>query len=205
MDQLKSSDLTVGGIINNAFKIALENLGPIIGAIFLWIITIWIPYINIGTTIGLYGIIVMLSKGEKPSATEIFNSKYRKFMGEFFLLLAFSSLGILFGMYLLIIPGIVLLLAWSQAFYLLIDKEISPMDTLKISNQITYGKKWTIFGGMFLLILILYIPLWVIIWILAKVSAVLAILILILGYIFIACIIFGADAYIYKELSKRLE
>jgi len=205
MNELKPSDLTVGGIINNAFKIAFENLGAIIGAIFLWIITIWIPYINIGTTIGLYGIIVMLSKGEKPNATEIFNSKYRKFMGEFFLLLAFSFLGILFGMYLFIIPGIVLTLAWSQAFYLLIDKEINPMDTLKISNQITYGKKWTIFGGMFLLILILYIPLLVIFWILAKVSGLLAILILILGYIFIACIIFGADAYIYKELSKRLE
>ncbi len=205
MNELKPSDLTVGGIINNAFKIALENLGAIIGAIFLWIITIWIPYINIGTTIGLYGIIVILSKGEKPNATEIFNSKYRKFMGEFFLLLAFSFLGILFGMYLFIIPGIVLTLAWSQAFYLLIDKEINPMDTLKISNQITYGKKWTIFGGMFLLLLILYIPLLVIFWILAKVSGLLAILILILGYIFIACIIFGADAYIYKELSKRLE
>ncbi len=205
MNELKPSDLTVGGIINNAFKIALENLGAIIGASFLWIITIWIPYINIGTTIGLYGIIVMLSKGEKPNATEIFNSKYRKFMGEFFLLLAFSFLGILFGMYLFIIPGIVLTLAWSQAFYLLIDKEINPMDTLKISNQITYGKKWTIFGGMFLLLLILYIPLLVIFWILAKVSGLLAILILILGYIFIACIIFGADAYIYKELSKRLE
>lgn len=205
MTEIKPSELQVGDIINNAFKIGFANLGAIIGAIFLWLITIWIPYINIGTTIGLYGLVVTLSKGEQLNATDIFKSHYRKYMGEFFLLLALSFFGILFGLYMFIVPAIVISLAWSQAFYLLIDKELNPLEALKVSNQITYGKKWTIFGGMFLLGLILYVPLFIIYWILSKVSLVLATIILILGYIFIACIIFGADAYIYGELKKRIE
>lgn len=205
MSEIKPSDLKVGDIISNAFKISFANLGALIGAIFLWLITIWIPYINVGTTIGLYGIVVILSRGEKLSATEIFKNHYRKYMGEFFLILAFLFMGTLFGFYLFIIPGIVILLAWSQAFYLLLDKELNPIETLKVSNQITYGKKWTIFGGMFLLVLILYIPLFIIFWILSKVSPVLGVIVLILGYLFIACIIFGAYAYIYGELKKRIE
>ncbi|MCX7833790.1 MAG: hypothetical protein N2490_06240, partial [Ignavibacteria bacterium] len=205
MSEIKPSELKVGDIISNAFKIGFANLGALIGATLLWIITIWIPYINIGTTIGLYGLIVTLSKGEKPSATDIFKSQYRKYIGEFFILLALSTFGIFFGLYMLIVPAIVIALAWSQSFYLLVDKELNPLECLKVSNQITYGKKWTIFGGMFLLVLILYIPLFIIFWILGKVSAGLAAIILILGYIFIACIIFGADAYIYGELKKRIE
>lgn len=205
MTEIKPSELQVGEIISNAFKIGFANLGALLGAIFLWLITIWIPYINIGTTIGLYGLVVTLSKGEQPNATDIFKSQYRKYMGEFFLLLALSFFGILFGYFMFIVPAIVISLAWSQAFYLLIDKELNPLEALKVSNQITYGKKWTIFGGMFLLGLILYVPLFIIYWILGKVSLILATIILILGYIFIACIIFGADAYIYGELKKRIE
>ncbi len=205
MSEIKPSDLKVGDIISNAFKIGFANLGALLGAIILWIITIWIPYINVGTTIGLYGMVIILSRGEKFSATDIFKSHYRKYMGEFFLILAFTFIGTLFGMYLFIIPGIVISIAWSQAFYLLLDKELNPIETLKVSNQITYGKKWTIFGGMFLLSLILFIPLFLISWILGKVSGALGSIVLILGYIFIACIIFGADAYIYGELKKRIE
>ena len=70
--------LTVGSIISKGFEIGIKNIGTVAGAGILWILTFWIPYLNVGTTIGLLGIVVALSKGIPTSATEIFDPKYRK-------------------------------------------------------------------------------------------------------------------------------
>jgi uncharacterized membrane protein len=143
--------LTVGGIIGGGFKTGLKNAPSIIGAAVLWLLTIWIPYINVGTTIGMVSIVVAMSKGGIVSPLEIFDGKYRRYMGEFFILAGLRQLGIFFGLIFLIFPAIVIAIAWSQAFYLLIDRRLNPIECLKTSNDLTYGHKWTIFGGLFLL------------------------------------------------------
>jgi len=108
---------------------------------------VWIPYLNVGTTIGLgVGIIAMASRGEAISMTEIFNPKYRKYMGEFFLTSGLISIGVSIGIILFIIPGIIIGIAWSLAVMLVIDKEKNPMEAISLSNKITYGYKWRIFG-----------------------------------------------------------
>ena len=66
--------LTISEIIKNSFSLGLNNKGLIIGASILWALTAWIPYLNVGTTIGFLGIIVSISKGDSVSATEICNS-----------------------------------------------------------------------------------------------------------------------------------
>ena len=47
--------LTVGSIISKGFEIGIKNIGTVAGAGVLWILTFWIPYLNVGTTIGLLG------------------------------------------------------------------------------------------------------------------------------------------------------
>ena len=143
--------LTISEIIKNSFSLGLNNKGLIIGASILWALTAWVPYLNVGTTIGFLGIIVSISKGNSTSVTEIFNAKYRKKMGEFFLLLSFMIIGIASGYAFVIIPGIVISIAWSQSILLFIDKGYSPLESIKKSNDITYGEKWTIFIGYLLL------------------------------------------------------
>jgi hypothetical protein len=151
MNPTQEIDLSFGSILSNAVSIGLKNLFPLIGVTILWVITIWIPYLNIGTTIAMCCIPLSLSKGEIISPTEIFNPKYRKYMGEFFILVGLMLICMHVGLLLFVIPGIVMSIAWGQAIYLLIDKEMTPMDALITSNRITYTHKWTIFLSTFLL------------------------------------------------------
>ncbi|MGH2566914.1 MAG: hypothetical protein ACRDGA_01120 [Bacteroidota bacterium] len=198
------NQLTVGGIISNAFSLGLKNIGPILGAVFLWAITIWIPYINVGTTIGLTGLVVAMSKGNAFSGTDIFNPQYRALMGEYFLVMAFVVFGILFGYLFFVIPGIIISIAWGQATYVLLDKNKSPLDCIAASNKITHGKKWTIFGGIFLLVVISYLVLGVLVGIVTFISELLAGFVVILAALAMIPFFLGASAHIYGVLSKEI-
>jgi len=196
------NQLTVGGIISNAFSLGLKNLIPIMGAVILWVLTIWIPYINVGTTIGLFGLVVAMSKGTVISPVEIFDSRYRRLMGEFFLLMSFITLGTLIGYLFFIIPGIVISISWGQSLYLLLDKNMGPIESITTSNKITYGKKWTIFCGVLVVALIADIALIVVAAVLGQISEILAVIFVIIAYVALVSIFLGASAYIYDVLSK---
>ena len=71
--------ITVMGVIQEGIGVGLKNSLSLLGAIVLWILTIWIPYINVGTTIAIYTIPVALSKGKVISPTFIFDAKYRQY------------------------------------------------------------------------------------------------------------------------------
>ncbi len=204
MEETTTINLTIGDIIGKGIKIGLKNALPLIGATILWMLTIWIPYLNVGTTIGLISAVVAMSKGSTMSATEIFDGKYRRYMGEFFLLMGIKQMGTFMGFLFFLFPGIVISISWSQSVYLLIDKKLNPMEALKVSNDITYGHKWTIFFGMFLLALVYELVLGILAFITMKISMIVcAIVILILALLFIP-IIFGALAHIYGTLSKNI-
>jgi hypothetical protein len=196
--------LKISEIIKNSFSLALNNAGLIIGGSILWVLTAWIPYLNVGTTIGFLGIIVSISKGDSAFATEIFNAKYRKNMGEFFLLLSFMIVGITTGYAFVIIPGIVISIAWSQAILLFIDKGYSPLESIKKSNDITYGEKWTIFVGYLSLVLILGLSIGLLITLAVNVDEILALLVGLIGYIAFILVMIGCSAYIYGKLNKKL-
>ncbi len=196
--------LTIGGIVTNGIQIGLKNAASLVGAVVLWLLTIWIPYLNVGTTIAIYGIVVAMSKGHVVSPMEIFDGKYRKNMGEFFLLAAFLMFGVLAGYLFIVIPGIVIGIAWGQAIYLLIDKGLNPAEALAVSNRITYGKKWTIFLGTLALVVALMIVVGVLFWIFTKMSATLGLIIYLIGIVIMIAVSLGAAAYIYGELSKEV-
>lgn len=68
--------------LKDAFAIGVKNLVPIVLSVLLWLVTVWIPYVNVGTTIALATLPVKLSKGEMISPMFIFDSEYRHCMGE---------------------------------------------------------------------------------------------------------------------------
>ena len=153
--------LDVIGTIKEGFELWIKNVIPIGVNALLWILTCWIPYLNIGTTIGLFvGIITKLGKGETISMTEIFNPDYRKYMGEFLLTGGLMGMGIVFSGIFFFIPAIVISLAWGLAPLLVIDKGINPVESLAKSNNCTYGNKWRIFGIYFLFNLAFIILFW---------------------------------------------
>jgi len=201
-----STVLTVKNIFSNSFTIAQNNIAVIFWASILWGLTIWIPYLNVGTTIGMWALVIGLSKKDTTfSATSIFNAEYRKHMGEIFLLLGFIALGVSMGYVFFIVPGLVISLAWSQAIYLLIDKNLTPLQAIKASNDITYGEKMTMFLGYASIMLVLGVIIGLITTILLVSELYfIASIFNFCAYILAFSVMISSAIYIYGELSTKL-
>lgn len=206
-----AAELKIDTIIKGAFSKGLKNALPLSINSILWALTVWIPYLNVGTTIGLSTIAAKMSKDEPLSMTEIFNPVYRKRMGEYFILLSLVSMGVSVGFAFLVIPGIVISIAWSLAALLLVDKQMNPLEAINQSNSFTYGHKGTIFFGSLILGLIVLVLLGVIGLIAyALMNAtdnntfviVIMGLVVLIAYFIAYSIGIGATATIYKELAK---
>ena len=126
-------------------------------------------------------------------------------MGEFFILVSLIWLGVMAGYLFMIIPGMVIAIAWSQAIYLLIDKGVNPMQAISLSNKLTYGKKWTIFLANLAILVIGFVCIYIIILVLGVISDLLAAVVGFLGYIVLMTFTLSAAAYIYGVYSQILE
>jgi uncharacterized membrane protein len=200
MEETAVRKLQVMDCIKSGLEIGMKNFGPILVNTLLWMVTIWIPYINIGTTIGMVaGILAKAGKGEPISMTEIFNPSYRKYMGEFFLTNGLVGLGVSVGLVLFIVPGYVIAIAWSLSLLLVLDKEKNPTEAISLSNKLTYGYKGTIFLSQLLVSVVAIIG-----------AAILGLIPVIGPFLaFIVCILLifvfiGIQAYIYKVLSAEV-
>ncbi len=199
--QTPTHNLTVSGIVQNGFIIGLKNAASLLGAVFLWALTVWIPYLNVGTTIGLLGLVAAMSRGQVISPTEIFNASYRKQMGEFFLVSAFMYFGIFTGILFLIIPGLVIAMAWGLAPLLVIDMGLNPTEALQRSNTLTSGKKWKIFFGTLLTSLTISAVVMLLSTLGMKIHAVVGALLALAGVVVSMSVGMGAQAYIYGTLT----
>jgi hypothetical protein len=193
--------LEVGETLIEGLNISIQNIGPILVNLLLWILTILVPYINVGTTIGLYtGIVAKLSRGETISFTEIFNPKYRKYMGEYFITIGLVFIGVFIGVIFLIIPGIIISLAWSFAPLLVIDKGKNPTEAITLSNDITYGYK----GRMFLITFIISLISSTVQTVLARFDNSFATFLLVIVAIFQIIVSLSIQASMYKQLAGNV-
>ncbi len=136
---METKTLQFGETFQEAITIGVKNAPSIIAAIALWLVTIWIPYLNIGTTIAIALLPTELAKGNIINPLGIFESKYRRYMGEYLLTVILMVLGIYAAMLFLFVPGIVLAIAWSLSVYFLIEKSMNPIQAIKASNDATFG------------------------------------------------------------------
>ena len=147
-------NLTVVNAVKETFITALKNVPSFIGAALLWVLTCWIPYINVGTTIALfYAMPIELSKGTVMNPLSIFDGKYRKYMGEFFSIIGLMSISIIPALCFMVVPAIIISIGWCLAICIMIDKELNPAEAMTESTRCTYGYKWTIFGANILIYL----------------------------------------------------
>ena len=201
--------LTVGGLLSDGISLGLKNFFSIFLAYILWALTAWIPYINVGTTIGIINLPIDLSKsnGKMISPTAIFDAKYRKYMGEFFSLTGLMSISLFPAFLFMIVPGIIISYGWSQAYYLMFDKEMSPSDSMLQSTKITYGYKSTLFWAELLLGIAISVVAGLIMWICVGLigSDILGSIVFMLIFAAMAVGNVGCSAVAYRELSKRLD
>lgn len=179
-------------VLSNGVSTGLKNFLSLIGCVVLWLITIWIPYINVGTTIAIITLPAALSKGTVISPLEIFNKRYFRYMGEFFLVEGLAGIIIFSAMLFMFFPAIVMSIAYCFAALLVVDKGKGASEALKLSNRATYGNKWTIFFVQ--LVLAILIPILGLIW---KPLVVIYL-------IFYIPVSLGVMAIMYKELTSDI-
>lgn len=84
--------LDFGQTLRDTFVDGWHHALPIIGCYLLWIVTIWIPYINIGTTIAIMMLPVEMANGRRITPLSIFSARYRRDMGQYLLTLGLMLL-----------------------------------------------------------------------------------------------------------------
>lgn len=197
--------LNIMATIKDGVAIALVNYLSLVLTVVLYAVTIWIPYINVGTTIAICSLPAEMAKGNVINPLFIFDGKYRRNMGEFFILYALMGGAIFAGFLFGIIPGIVISVAWSFAAVLFVDRDMSALDALHESNRLTYGHKWRIFGAEFLAAFCLEIAIGLIqfFFSIGNVSALQTIgtILVVVVAIFAVPAILGIEASIYKQLT----
>ena len=143
---METKKLDFSTTLKDAISIGLKNAPSAIAAVILWLITIWVPYINVGTTIAITLLPTQLAKGKIINPLSIFEGKYRRYMGEYFITMGLMIFPILIGVIFMFVPAIVLSIAWSLSYYFLIEKGKNPIQAIKASNDATYGSKWIMFA-----------------------------------------------------------
>lgn len=99
---------------------------------------------NIVITIGATKIVLdVYDKGE--SSYSILLSEYRLFF-RFVAGYILYSLIVLAGFILFVIPGIIWAVKFSLWSYLIVDKNMGPIEALKASSKATDGNKWNLFS-----------------------------------------------------------
>ena len=122
----------VYGIIISIFQV-IPTVGPVL-----------VLFIAGPMLVGISMFSLSLSRGENARLEQIFErfKNYGTVLGVYLLMVVL----ILLWMLLLIIPGIIAAIAYSQTFYILAeDDAISSMDALKKSKEMMDGYKWKYF------------------------------------------------------------
>ena len=193
--------------VKDGIAIALVNFVSLILTTVLYVLTLWIPYLNVGTTIAMCSLPAEMAKGGAINPFFIFKGEYRKNMGEFFILMSFMMGAISVGFMFMFIPGIVISIAFGFASVLFVDKNMSALEALRESNKITYGNKWRIFGAEFVLCFALGIATAIInaIFGIGEIGWLEAIgnIIVVLLILFVVPAIYGVEASIYKQLTAE--
>ncbi|MGA2968043.1 MAG: hypothetical protein ABSD69_02645 [Candidatus Levyibacteriota bacterium] len=159
--------------INYGFKLAKENLFFFFALFIIVILTVavisglriatlhtpllsfalWLlqTVIDLVIGIGLIQITLKFIDNKKPKYKDLF---YYQPIINYFLVALLSGLIVLGGFILLIIPGIFFAFRLKFAAYLVIDKNLGPVEALKKSWKITRGNVWNLFFLGILLFLI---------------------------------------------------
>ncbi len=204
--------LNFGDILSHAFRWGFGQYWRLLLMYLLWVVTIWIPYLNVGTTIAVStGAPLLMSRRQRIDPTFIFDRSYRQIMGAWMVCLVLQLLGVTVAALFLVIPGIVLSIAWCLAPILLLERGVSPTEALRLSEQATHGEKWTILFGLLAVYLLYAIPALLVWWILqqilpegAVITDVIRVLYAILAYAGLGVVDVAAAGYIYAVLAKRV-
>lgn len=167
------TQIEIGDVMSEAFRIFKSDMGLLIGAyVFVTVVTNGLnqvievstgPLIDglqeagiglvvllhfastaLGIFLGIGQTVLVLNivAGRKANFSDLFSGGpyFWRVLGASILV----SLMVMFGLLLLIVPGIILALMFGQFYNLIVDRNVGVMDSLSISKEITTGNKATL-------------------------------------------------------------
>lgn len=203
--------LSLSLTLSEGFTMGFRNSLSFLGTIILYGLTIWVPYINIGTTIAIASLPLLYAKNQSFSPFFIFESSYRKRMGDCLLLSVFMGSITIVSTIAMFFPALVIGLTYSLSLLFLLDREQDPIASMQSSQKATYGSKWTMFGAYLIFILCQGFVsglLTLLVGLSVEGGIPLAIIVGLLSYvvsIIFASTLVGMRASIWKQLNSKIE
>ena len=136
--------------------------------------------------IGVIGVALKIYDTREAEIGDLFS--YTSYFVNYLMGTLLYFLVVFLGSLLFIIPGIVLGLKFSFYGYLIVDKDLNPIEAFKESSRLTMGVKWDLF------------LMWGVIWLLNMAGA----LFMLVGLLVTAPVSLMAMTYIYRKLSEEL-
>lgn len=153
-ETLSQVRVSFGQAMKGQFSLLRDNGLWLLLNCLVYVLTLWIPYLNIGTTIAMFHLPSLIARDQPLSRIFIFDSHYRRYMIEFLQLLftkflKFFCLGIpsmMFGG----VPVVILSIRWRFAEVLMLDylidnRSTDANDVMSRSAHYSYGSNWTAF------------------------------------------------------------
>jgi uncharacterized membrane protein len=110
--------------------------------------------LGLGTLLGMGATAFYLAAHDNPDTVDLsalwHPQPFWKYLGASIL----YALALVVGLILLIVPGIIFALMFMFTTFIVIDRELGPVEAMKESNRITYGHKWSLLGFTLVLVLI---------------------------------------------------
>lgn len=134
--QLFPEDLGGGGTL----LFALLSLG-------MWIVTLEVQ-------IGTMRLLLKFYDGKAPVFADLFSAFEKTLLSRYFVGSVLYGLAVILGLIFLVLPGIVLAIRFSFYGYLIVDKNLKPIEAFKKSWEITSGHAITllVFGLLIMVI-----------------------------------------------------
>jgi len=108
----------------------------------------------LGTLISMGVTAFYLAAHDNPDAVELSALWHPQPFVKFFVASLLVTLAIVIGFVLLIVPGIIAMLFFMFSTFIVIDRELGPIEAMKESMRITAGHRWTLLGLIAVLFLI---------------------------------------------------
>ena len=110
--------------------------------------------LGLGTLLGMGATAFYLVAHDNPDTVDLsalwHPQPFWKYLGASIL----YALALVVGLILLIVPGIIFALMFMFTTFIVVDRELGPVEAMKESNRITYGHKWSLLGFTLVLVLI---------------------------------------------------
>ena len=110
--------------------------------------------LGLGTLLGMGATAFYLAAHDNPDTVDLsalwHPQPFWKYLGASIL----YALALVVGLILLVVPGIIFALMFMFTTFIVIDRELGPVEAMKESNRITHGHKWSLLGFTLVLVLI---------------------------------------------------